>query len=1720
MSWSSERVNFESLKPAGGLEEYLLHIAAVEWSLAEPIVIASKDDIKSQANWRDRFEPYHHQVENLIRFCRMLPVTVLADDVGLGKTISAGLVLAELIERKRVARCLVVCPAILGPQWVEEIGSKFGIPGVFATGQELTDVLERSVVPVVVTTYQTVSNRIASIRPDQFDMLILDEAHKLRNLHGTAKPPQMAERIKKSLENRIFKYVMMLTATPIQNRVWDLYSLIDLLTVAKGHRNPLGNPAEFRARYIADSAGRRLNSYTADEFRSILRQYVARTRREDARLVFPERRVETRKLRGGDVERRMYEIVSDEIGKLNSFAQISLGQAMMSSPQALATQLENMAGKGNISQLAAADVRRLADTNPTTAKLDGLLQLVRELRDKRSTDWRLVVFTLRKDTQDAIARALIAEGIEVGFIRGGSSHANQSTVERFRASPPRVNVIVSTDAGAEGVNLQAGNVLVNYDLPWNPMVMEQRIGRIQRLASVHREVIVVNLVIANSVEERVVGRLLEKLQAVAETIGDIETILESSGQDDDASFEEMVRKLVVSSLTGQDVEAATRADTSSIERAKSRMQEERGTIEEMFGPGTPDAKRGPTPPKFDPVRPSITAEQFVMRALTAEGCTLRPKPDDTIDVIKPGKPVDRITFKPEAVEREASGVFMGNAPKLYLPGRPAFERLVQRWLQRSGHCVRDLSANSEALTLLAVKSWCDGLPDTEYESFATKGSRRRMAGGVVCRVKAANGVDSLEKLLRIDAKSTEDDPSHNEVTYTSPVLREQLSADDAFEGIERFIGSSVGSDKDIGEFCRFYEGRRVDEVGKAGADARRRHRVETDFAPKVFADVVAMSGLRYDVVQASVAFVLDKEHRYEADLELIPATKKVLGEPDRRTCSVTQRSLPFPCIGTCSVSGKVATLHLLAKSAVSGRLALAEFTVRCDVTGETLLQEEAWRSEVSGRTARIAHFAKSPMSGRKGLKEEFETCECSGSRVLRDELLVSDISGRRFRCDEVAKSAVSGKAGHDSEFVTCEESGDIVLPEETSTSAVSGAVVRRDLLVASHKPPHRFGRHCETVECAATGHTLLLDEVVSSAVSGKQVDKELACRSESSGRFGLSDEMVQCEVSGQLLLSDETDYSMVSAKRVNSDLLITSPVSGNKALPDECKGCEISGELVLPDELLQSDESGRWFRRDQAATSAESGRVGHVTETVVCSGTRARVLMSESDVSAISGKCFRRSALVTSEKPPYRLGSIEEIRQCAHSGKTLLSDEVVASAVSCTVIDRDIAVYSEVTGLPAAPDEVVHCDESGRVLLPAEAARSDVSKKLVCSDLLHPSPLSGRRGLLSEYQECEITRVRVLTDELVRSDESGRLFRKDDAVTSAESGRVGHRTETVKCCGILKHVLKSEAGESAITGKTYSKSLLAPSEKSPHRYGLATEHITCAKSKKRLLEDEVVKSAVSDQWIDRDLAQASARSGRVALAEELVTCEESSLRLLPEETEVCTITGKRVDTTLVGSSELTGNRALRSRLEACAVSGKLAIPSELQACKVTGKRVDPAELETCTVSHKRATRYQFVRSDLSGLLMLPELAVWSPVSKRCCAPQEAVLCTWRGVPFPKDEVSTDRLTGLTFSRDVLNPANELRPLRDLLDGKEAGEDATDIVGWLSRNLNGVVTGLKSARCIFSPDGSVRAVCGEMRAMLGFKVRYAGLLTTEKGDRQVSGRVVVGKRHQTGWTAEV
>jgi SNF2 family DNA or RNA helicase len=139
MSTYSQQVQVKPLRRAKLAGEFEIYCAGLEWSLVDPIIINDRNDLKSAPRWRERVEPFHHQVTNLITYCRRLPVTLLADDVGLGKTISAGLIASELISRRRLNNILIVAPKLLGPQWKEELESKFDIPAQVAVGRKRSE---------------------------------------------------------------------------------------------------------------------------------------------------------------------------------------------------------------------------------------------------------------------------------------------------------------------------------------------------------------------------------------------------------------------------------------------------------------------------------------------------------------------------------------------------------------------------------------------------------------------------------------------------------------------------------------------------------------------------------------------------------------------------------------------------------------------------------------------------------------------------------------------------------------------------------------------------------------------------------------------------------------------------------------------------------------------------------------------------------------------------------------------------------------------------------------------------------------------------------------------------------------------------------------------------------------------------------------------------------------------------------------------------------------------------------------------------------------------------------------------------------------------------------------------------------------------------------------------------------------------------------------------
>jgi SNF2 family DNA or RNA helicase len=247
---------------------------------------------------------------------------------------------------------------------------------------------------------------------------------------------------------------MMLTATPIQNRLWDLYSLVDLLTVARGHENPFGSEGMYARKFIADKreTARQLKPEAREEFRSIVYGYMSRVRRGDAKLYFPERVVQLDRVELTAPELQLIQVIAKPIQKLDRRTQISILQALTSSPHALMAQLTNMARNGTVPKDFAAAVCSIVGSMTTSAKLQGLGILVDQLMRQNPERWRVVVFTTRLETQTTIQAFFEGRGLQVGIINGSSGQRNQDTIKRFWKNPPECHVIVSTEAGSEGVN--------------------------------------------------------------------------------------------------------------------------------------------------------------------------------------------------------------------------------------------------------------------------------------------------------------------------------------------------------------------------------------------------------------------------------------------------------------------------------------------------------------------------------------------------------------------------------------------------------------------------------------------------------------------------------------------------------------------------------------------------------------------------------------------------------------------------------------------------------------------------------------------------------------------------------------------------------------------------------------------------------------------------------------------------------------------------------------------------------------------------------------------------------------------------------------------------------------------------------------------------------------------------------------------------------------------
>ncbi|WP_374718575.1 DEAD/DEAH box helicase [Parageobacillus toebii] len=445
--------------------------------------------------------PLPHQLEVARQVVEnMNGKAILADEVGLGKTIEAGLILKEYMIRGLVKKVLILVPASLVSQWVKELNEKFFIPAV---QQKKSYVWEQC--DVVVSSIDTAkkSPHREIIYKQQYDMVIIDEAHKLKN--NKTKNYEFVQNLKK-------KFCLLLTATPIQNRIEEIFNLVSLLK--PGH---LGN-----AEYFAKTYGKTRSLQTNEHLKALINKVMIRNRRVDTGIEWSKRHVKTVLIEFTKEERELYEAVQalKYDGSLlfgNQFSLITMLREACSSREALFLTVKNMMDKyeGEVPDSFHKLMEKI-NAVTTNSKAEKALQLIQSINDK------VIIFTEYRATQLYLQWFLKQHGISSVPFRGGFKRGKKDWMKELFKN--HAQVFIATEAGGEGINLQFCRHVINYDLPWNPMRLEQRIGRVHRLGQTS-DVYIYNFAVKNTVEEHILTLLYEKIRLFERVVGQLDDIL-------------------------------------------------------------------------------------------------------------------------------------------------------------------------------------------------------------------------------------------------------------------------------------------------------------------------------------------------------------------------------------------------------------------------------------------------------------------------------------------------------------------------------------------------------------------------------------------------------------------------------------------------------------------------------------------------------------------------------------------------------------------------------------------------------------------------------------------------------------------------------------------------------------------------------------------------------------------------------------------------------------------------------------------------------------------------------------------------------------------------------------------------------------------------------------------------------------------------------------------
>ena len=605
-----------------------------------------------------------HQIEAAM-FALRSPLSkgvLLADEVGLGKTIEAGLVLCQQwAERKR--KLLIICPASLRKQWALELQEKFNLPCAILDAKTYRQAIKDGngtpflTDKVVITSFHFASRFRGDIRAVPFDLVVIDEAHKLRNAYRPSN--KMGQNIKWAIDDR---KKCLLTATPLQNSLLELYGLSTILDDLI-----FGELSAFRSQYT--NTGADLNA-----LRNRLQHFCKRTlRRQVTEYIQYTKRIPlTVRFRPTDDEQKLYEAVSDFLNRDGTFSipqrqrhltTLILRKLLASSSHAIANTLATMRTRleekkqseteekeapSLIEELTESeeleedyldeDLESEAEEDASQQKLD-LARLNSEINEigrfeqwarsigvdtksrsllkalelgfieieKMGANRKALIFTESRRTQDYLKNFLESNGYAGQLVLFNGTNADpesrsvinkwiEDNAETGRVSCSRAidgrtaliehfqehaSVMIATEAAAEGVNMQFCSLVINYDLPWNPQRIEQRIGRCHRYGQKHDVVVVNFLNERNEADRRVHELLSEKFNLFDGVFGASDEVL---GQiESGVDFEKRILSIYQRCRTPEEITAAFEQLQSEMDESiQSKMDETRQVLMEHF----------------------------------------------------------------------------------------------------------------------------------------------------------------------------------------------------------------------------------------------------------------------------------------------------------------------------------------------------------------------------------------------------------------------------------------------------------------------------------------------------------------------------------------------------------------------------------------------------------------------------------------------------------------------------------------------------------------------------------------------------------------------------------------------------------------------------------------------------------------------------------------------------------------------------------------------------------------------------------------------------------------------------------------------------------------------------------------------------------------------------------------------------------------------------------